>query len=210
MLAKGEVGDLNKKQKEYIKKIQGSTERMIQLINDLLEVSRIKSDAFEINYQATDFSKIIKEVIGDVKLVSESKKCSIIYKKTKTKIPEIQTDPHLLHQIIYNILDNSILYSREIGCKIILKTSFGKNHVNLSVKDNGIGIPEDFKKDIFKRFFRAENAIMAFANGTGLGLHVAKSTLEMLKGDIWFESEEGKGTTFYIKIPINPKRTQKY
>jgi PAS domain S-box-containing protein len=202
MLMKGEVGDLLKEQKEYLDNIYQSTDRMVKLVNDLLNVTRIESGRLKIDPQPTNLSEFIKSIIAEAGPIAAIKKISINFKKDKGDMPEIAIDRNLIQQVIHNLLTNAIRYT-PVGkntVDIVLKKD--KENYTISVSDQGIGIPPEAQVRMFEKFFRADNAVKTETEGTGLGLYVCKMIVESSGGKIWFESKKDHGTTFYVSLPI--------
>jgi len=202
MLLDGQVGELNAKQEEYVSNVAKSTDRVIELVNDLLNVSRLESSTLKVEPEPTDLVSFIESVVGDVSPLAKEKTCRVDFEKPAEKLQNVPIDQILLRQVIANVVSNAIRYSTSGGCEVKVGLRKTKEGYIISVSDNGIGIPEKNKKNIFEKFFRADNAAKAAAEGTGLGLFVSKMIIETAGGKIWFESEEGKGTTFYVNIPI--------
>lgn len=203
MLAGGEVGGLNKEQKDYIDNVQQSTERMIRLVNDLLNVSRLETGRLKIEPQQTQLEDFIQSIIDEAKLKAKEKKCLLAFNHPQKKLPKIAIDPTLMRQVIHNLVMNAIRYSPANQCDIAVKLEKKDHDYIVRVKDSGIGIPKEAQSRIFEKFFRADNAAKVETEGSGLGMYVAKMVIEASGGKIWFESEgKGKGTTFYIAIPI--------
>lgn len=202
MLVRKDVGELNNDQEEYLNNIYESTERMVRLVNDLLNVTRIESGRLGITPEPTDLNKFLKNIIAEAKPLAKTNKAVITY-NCVGKIPIVNLDVNLVRQVFHNLSTNAIRYSRPKNGKIeiVLKKDGSKN-ILVSVRDNGIGIPANFQKRIFEKFYRADNAIKVATEGTGLGLYVSKMIIEQSGGKIWFESKAGKGTTFYVKLPV--------
>lgn len=209
MLQKGDVGELNKKQSEYLYQIRNSIKRMIGLVNDLLNVSRIETGRLMINPKPAYLEDLIKNVIDECKFLTMGKVCKLEFKHTKSKLPAVMIDENLLHQALHNLVVNAIAYSSpEKKCAVTVKLSrrLSENDYLISVKDEGIGIPDGAKMKLFNKFFRADNAIKMTSNGTGLGLYLVKMVMAESGGKVWFESEENKGSIFYISIPFEGMR----
>jgi len=202
MLERGDVGKLNKDQKEYIENVSQSTRSMIQLVNDLLNLSRIESGKLKIETQSVQLDILIQEIITEADIIAKEKNCEIIFNKQEKSAPMVLTDANLLRQVIHNLVTNAIRYSLPDKCGINIYLQKKKDFYVISVADSGIGIPEEIKERIFGKFFRADNAVKTSTDGSGLGLYVAKMIIERLGGEIWFESKEGEGTTFSIKLPL--------
>jgi signal transduction histidine kinase len=220
MLFKGYGGELTDQQGKYLEKIKSSTERMVRLVGDLLNVSRLESGEFVINPKPIDLQKLIKEEIEQVEIAHVKKGCKITYSKPKVPLGKISLDPMLMRQIVSNLLTNAIQYSKK-PCKVMLGLSIVKSsraakkpdQIKITVKDNGIGIPLKAQAQLFKKFYRADNARKAVADGSGLGLYVVKMILDACEGKIWFETVLGKGTKFYVTFPLRgmkPKKGTKY
>lgn len=201
MLANGDVGKLNKEQAEYADNIKKSNVRMIQLVNDILNVCRLESGGLRIEPVPTQMEDFISDIIKEAKSSDEKHKPTIVFHKPKTKLPEIPLDQTLMRQVIHNFITNAIRYCRPKHCRVEVELKQKDGTFQVSVKDNGIGIPKDEQAKIFGRFFRARNAVALETSGTGLGLYFARMITETAGGRIWFESDEGKGTTFYVTIP---------
>jgi len=201
LLLNGKAGILNSEQKDYIKQVFISNDRMIKLVDDLLDVSHIDdSGKFRILLAKDNFSSIIKEVVDQQKNLAKEKNIKIklgagCLKKTLLKIDRVK-----IEQAMQNILNNSIKYSPNGGTISVDCQEENSNFV-CSFKDKGIGIPAHQQHRVFEKFFRADNVI-TIGSGTGLGLYIAKFIMEGHYGKIWFESKENKGTTFYISLPI--------
>lgn len=200
MLSKDKVGKLSESQIRYLDSIKDSNERMIVLVNDLLNISRIESDKLKIELKSTNLISEIQDIIAKIVPIAERRKCNIVFENPSNLSPEIPIDPILLRQVLSNLINNSIQYSVG-GCIINVLVNESNSEYIISVKDNGIGIPEGSKGRIFEKFFRAENAIKADTGLSGLGLYLVKVIIEATGGKVWFESTEGVGSTFYVSIP---------
>ncbi|MFC1701072.1 ATP-binding protein, partial [Patescibacteria group bacterium] len=205
LLSQG-IGKLNKKQKDYLKEVYGSNRRMIDLVGALLNVSRIELGTLAITLKPTNFIDIVKISIKE--LVSQANKKKIKIKTEFDKnLPIINADPNLIKIVFQNVISNAVKYTHEQG---EVRISLRKHEKNIlfKIKDNGYGIPKNQQSKIFSKLFRADNVAIIETNGSGLGLYVAKFVVEQSGGRIWFESEENKGTTFYISIPIKGMKAQ--
>ncbi len=209
MLADEEVGKLNSLQKDYIENIQKSSERMIKLINNLLNVSRLEAGTLKIEPRLMQLEDFVATLIEEAKPLDKTGKCNVVFIKPKRKLPKIPIDPSLLRQVIYNLLANAIQYSLPGRCNIAVKIKKEGEDYIISVKDTGIGIPRKAQPRIFEKFFRADNAVRLFADGSGLGLYVIKMIVNSWGGKMTFESEENKGTTFYFTIPTKGMKKKK-
>ena len=201
MLSDEEAGELTKEQKEYLDKIYQSNERMIVLINNLLDVTKIEEGRYIYRPTMESVEKLIELIIKNYKEEIKIKNINLKFKKPVSKIPETRMDIEKINLVIENLLNNALRYTPVNG-RVIICLKCDIKEIEFSIKDSGIGIPEDQKKEIFTKFFRAANARQTEPEGSGLGLFIAKNIIEAHKGRIWFETEENKGTTFYFTLPI--------
>lgn len=201
MLLAGDVGEISTEQKSYLEEIYKGNQRMVDLVNTLLDVSRIELGTFLVESKLTDIIALTRGVIDEQKLQIDEKK--IIHTCTfEKKLPQIQTDPKLLRMVIQNLLSNAIKYTPDDGTIDVSFSLADAKNVMLKISDTGYGIPANQQDRIFTKLFRADNVIGKDTEGTGLGLYIAKSIIEQSGGKLWFESEENKGTTFYATLPI--------
>ena len=201
MLLDGDLGKITGEQRDFIEKTYKSNERMINLINDLLDVSRIEEGRYLYKPILTNLESVIQFVVNSYKEEIERKKLKFEFKKPEKKLPEVRVDVEKIKLAIDNLLGNAIRYTLA-GGEVTVSLKCVKKEIELSVKDTGVGIPKDQQGRVFTKFFRAANAIRMETEGSGLGLFIAKNIIEAHGGKIWFESEEGKGTTFYFTLPI--------
>ncbi|PJA01010.1 hypothetical protein COX75_01010 [bacterium (Candidatus Gribaldobacteria) CG_4_10_14_0_2_um_filter_33_15] len=202
MLLDGDVGELTDEQTEFLKKAYQSNERMVNLVNDLLNVTRIEEGRYLYNPEELDMIELIEKTIIPLKEIAERKNLKFEFLKPKEKEIKVRVDKEKISLAISNLVDNAINYTKEGKISIQFEYDSKDKQVKFSVKDTGIGISEEQQKRLFSKFFRGINAIKAETEGTGLGLFIAKNIIEAHGGRIWFESEEGKGTTFYFTLPL--------
>ncbi len=201
ILLDDKAGELNDQQREYMKEVYHSNERMLKLINDLLNVSRIETGKkFTIEIKTVDAADIINQEIKNMKIIAEKKNITILKDESIPKKLEIDLDPDKFSQVIKNLIDNGIKYSPE-KTKVTVGLREEEDNAVFWVKDEGIGIPVAQQDRIFEKFFRADNVLKADTDGTGLGLYIVKAIVEGHQGSVSFETEEGKGTTFFISFP---------
>jgi signal transduction histidine kinase len=205
MILNGSMGKVEGEVRDYINKAHESNERMIILVNDLLNVSRIEEGRFLQNLEPVAVEDLIKEVIFSLSILASKKKIKVDFQKPKYALPKIQADYKKLKLAIQNLVDNALKYSI-IGNKVIIKLEKLEqkrtSYIMLEIKDNGIGISARDQARLFVKFFRGANAIRMRTEGSGLGLFIVKNIIEAHKGKIWYKSGENKGTSFYIKLPI--------
>jgi len=203
MLLNGDLGEITVEQKDFIGKTYQSNERMINLINDLLDVTRIEEGKYLYRPTLTDLGTIVQFVMNSCKEEVQRKKLNLEFKKPIPKLPKIILDVEKIRLVVQNLLENAIKYTPSGGkITVSLKHLKDKKEAELQVQDTGVGIPKDQQERVFTKFFRAANVMRLDTGGSGLGLFISKNIVEAHGGRIRFESEEGKGTTFYLSLPI--------
>ncbi len=203
MLLSGDAGPLTDDQKSFLHEVYKGSKRMIQIVNEFLNVARLESGRLKIDPKPLQLIDFVQDIIDEVMPLASARNCEIIFKKPTIPPPLIPLDGLLMRQVIHNLLTNALRYSPQGKCAIYVSIERGEtdNYV-ISVKDNGIGIPKGLQSRIFEKFFRTENAIQAVTEGSGIGLYISKMIVGASNAQIWFDSEEGHGTTFYVSIPI--------
>jgi len=199
MLIDGDVGEISKEQKELLEQTYISNERMIRLINDLLNVSRIEEGRLLYDQEEAQIEDVLDSVIDASQEILRNKNMFLELNKKET--PKIRIDKEKMGVVIQNLLENAVKYTEQ-GGKIKISLDNDEKNVIFKIEDSGVGIPKSQQDRIFTKFFRAENVTRMETDGTGLGLYTTKNIVQAHKGQIWFESEEKKGTTFYFTIPI--------
>jgi len=201
MLLDGDFGKITKKQREFIGKTYQVNERMINLINDLLNVTRIEEGRYLYKPTPEQLEDLVESVIKSLEEEIKKKKIKLEFKKPKEKFPPVKVDSEKIKLVIDNLLTNAIKYTPSEG-EVTINLNFGKKEIEFSIKDTGIGIPKDQQEKVFSKFFRGANVMRMGIGGTGLGLFITKNIVEAHKGRIWFESKKEKGTTFHFTLPI--------
>ncbi len=202
-----EPGKINKEQREILKTGYDAGLSMINIINNLLESEKTESTYFGYNFQDVSLEGVASEAINNFLPVAKTKGITIEFLSTKDDIPPVRIDPDKIRLAIGNLIDNAISYTPRAGKITVMVENLG-DYAKVSVKDTGIGVPKDAKDKLFTRFFRAKNAVSVKTEGSGLGLYITKNIIMMHGGDIWVESEEGKGTTFLFTVPLVPDNTK--
>ncbi len=194
---------LSKTLEKYIARIFLSTERLINLVNDMLNVSRIESGRIEINPEPIDILSLIRDILDEV-YYSKSEEKNIQFIVSDKKVPKVLADPEKLRQVFLNLVGNSLKFTPD-GGKIIFDFFSDGKTVEISVSDTGVGIPKEDLSKLFHKFGRLDNSYTASATsgGTGLGLYISKSLVELMHGKIWIQSEGlNKGATFTVALPV--------
>lgn len=193
---------LSEKMKKYLQRTLVSTERLINLVNDMLNVSRIESGRLEILPRVMDLQNLMGEVM--VEIDAKAKEKNLKLQIATTPIPKVFADPNKVHQILLNLLGNALKFTKDGG--IIAISYFNDGYsVEVSIHDDGVGIAKEDLPRLFNKFSRLDNSYIAASStgGTGLGLYICKSLVEMMRGKIWAKSDgEDRGTTFVFSLPI--------
>ncbi|KKR33230.1 MAG: Multi-sensor signal transduction histidine kinase, partial [Candidatus Falkowbacteria bacterium GW2011_GWF2_39_8] len=203
LLLRGVSGVVDASSKRYLDEILSSTVRMKDLIESLLNISRIELGTFVVKFEMIDFNKEISEIIKEFDLKIKARQIKLRKKIDKT-LPMVKFDRNILEIITENLLTNAIRYT-QVGGKINIEVKKGEQEILLIVADNGHGIPRDQQDRIFEKMFRADNAREFSFEGDGLGLYMVKSVVTKIGGKIWVESELNKGSTFFVSFPLREK-----
>ena len=208
LLAAGSVGQINEMQSNFLSTIRANVQRMSTLVSDLNDNAKIEAGQLRLDYKPVDVDEVVDEVIRSTKRQVEEKK-QFIELQVPPKLPNVWADQTRVGQVLTNLVSNAHKYTPE-GGSILLGAEVTPNQwdpggakevVHLWVKDNGIGISIEDQAKIFQRFFRSDDSKAREAPGTGLGLNITKSLVEMQGGRIWFDSEFRHGTTFHFTVP---------
>ncbi len=198
------LGAVNDKQKEYLDIINESSSKMIKLVNDLLNVTRIDQGRLVMQIKAFSIEDLIEEILKEMEMFAKGNNVEIRFKNNK-KLPDVYADPDKIRMVIQNLIDNAIKYSRKEGGWVDIKVEKNEKMIKVNIKDNGLGIPEFLQKQVFGKFFRGDSLVRQKVEGTGLGLFIAKGFIKLSGGEIDFDSEEGKGSNFWFTLPIAKK-----
>ncbi len=209
LLAAGAVGPINEMQANFLNTIRSNVERMATLVSDLNDQSKIEAGRLRLEYKAVAIADVVDEVLRSTRRQIEEKKQTITV-EIPAQLPTVWADRTRLGQVLTNLVSNAHKYTPE-GGQIIIGAEASDNQwdpggaarvVHVWVRDTGIGISVEDQPKIFQKFFRSEDQKAREAPGTGLGLNITRSLVEMQGGRIWFESEFRKGTTFHFTVPV--------
>lgn len=201
LLLDGDLGAVNEDQMGMLKRGYETNEKMIQLVNDLLSVSRIENGKFGYKFERNDFMKLINTLIENTVLPSKERNIEVRLENRAGVIPEFLFDPEKLLIALQNIVDNAMKYTLP-GGKVTIVIERQGDYIEVKVTDTGVGIPKADIEKLFSKFFRASNVIHLQTDGSGLGLFIVKSIIVRHGGQIWVDSEEGKGTTITVVVPV--------
>jgi signal transduction histidine kinase len=225
VLKSGRTGELNHGQRELIDQVERGNERLLVLVRDLLNLAKLQEGKFSIDKKPTDISRIVGDVVTGFGPEAEKRKLSLVWQKPKNPLPKAAADASRIAQVITNLVSNALKYTPEKGKVIVnfsrvsaaqiksiscrsaagrlVNTDNKKGYLVFSVKDNGMGISAEDQKNLFSKFFRSQKVLGTSTEGTGLGLYITKTIVDLHGGDIWFTSAAGQGSTFYFSLPIS-------
>jgi len=195
------VGDLNEQQESYIKNIISGVEKMSRMVNNLLDLGRIEMGV-DLQIETVDALDILEQVTGSLRPQANSKDITLSLELANNLPHQIDADPALLQQAVYNLVENAIKYTPVHG-DITVRAYANHTDVIFEVADTGIGIPPDDLARLFEKFYRGKSRESRTQKGTGLGLAIVRSIAERHGGRVWVKSEEGRGSRFYLQIPIS-------
>lgn len=207
LLLKRHQEGLNSRQKEIMHSIANSNNRMTRLVNDLLDVARIDQGRLALVKEWVDMGKLAQEVAENNKIMANAANVKLSI-SVPGALPKIAADKRRMTVVLDNLITNSIKYTQEKGC-VKISVQHRNNEIVTCVEDNGVGIPKSQQENVFQKFFRSDNIVKNQTEGTGLGLYIAKNTVEQSGGQMWFESKEGKGSSFWFSLPCAPCAIQK-
>jgi PAS domain S-box-containing protein len=204
LILKGKTGAINENQAKFLLMAERNIDRLTNLLNDLLDLSRIESGKIWMNFEEIDVKGPIEFTLSSLKTKANEK--SIQLKMDfPTELPTVYADREKLEQILTNLIGNAIKFTPDGGDISVSARPFheNRNEVAISVRDSGIGIPEEQLNKVFDKFHQVEDSLQRSVSGTGLGLAITKGLVEAGHGKIWVESEVGKGSTFTFTLPIS-------
>ena len=198
MLYRDKIRGITKKQKHFLMQAHSGIEKAVYLIREFLQLSKIEAGKIKYSAKFTDLSELIEKVISTHKKTIKEKQQEVHF--IKDNMAKVNIDPLIFSQIIEILFSNAVKYA-PCGGKIEISVETFKKDILLKISDNGCGIPEQEQKSVFKKFFRGSNVVENTPTGAGLGLSIVKSLVDFCGGNIRFESQKNKGTTFYCSLP---------
>lgn len=203
LLLHGKGAKLPLQQQNYVKQISESNSHMMNLVDDLLNVSHIDNGRkFNLNKKPTDVVEIIDSLNNDLAGLAHEHKVTVKKMRKFPRSLSLNVDENKMRQVFQNLLSNAVKYSKP-GSKVeVGYDTSNKGQAVFFVRDHGLGIPKQQQSRIFEKFFRADNVKDKATDGTGLGLYIAKTITEKHGGKLWFDSQENKGSTFYVSLPL--------
>lgn len=189
---------LEDEKREHLQAIDRATDRLAELIDHLLDMSRLEAGLLKLEKMPTNISKVIKEVAAEAEVRAPH---HVIVANLRNRLPSVNIDAKRIRQVVDNILDNAIKYSEE-GTRVVVQTQRAGAELLVSIADQGRGIPAEELPSVFDRMYRIEQRLTPNVGGVGLGLAICRGLVEAHGGRIWVESEVGKGSTFYFTVPI--------
>lgn len=204
--ARGRGTPLASWQEEVLQEIEQATNRLTDLTEDLLDVTRLQAGRLQLQVRLTNLATLVGRVVAQLQALS-------IHHRLEVRTPATQlmttVDTGRMEQGLINLIGNAIKYSPQGGAVVVTLWEENESHeVGVSVQDAGMGIPLHQQAQIFGRFMRADNARAAGIHGSGLGLYLCRELVECHNGRLWFQSTEGKGTTFFLTLPLSPAEEQ--
>ncbi len=208
MLLTDRAGPLNEKQRSYMEDIHQAADRLTEIVRNLLNGYRIQAGEVELVYERTLLGDFIKGIVEEVRAREETDKCEVRLKEPEKELDSFLIDRLLTGQVLRALVYNAVIYSPKNRCTITVSwvADETKDTVTIVVADTGAGIPQKMQNNVFARLFRADNALKMHPEGLGFDLYLARLIMGALSGKIWFESELDKGTTFFISLPLHPKK----
>jgi len=197
----GTLGKTSPKQKEFLETIYRHTQRLVKIVDEMMRLASAEERRATLHVQPSDLNELVETAVDEMRPRAEEKGLKVHF-EAAGGLPKLLLDPDKIEQVILNVMDNAVKYTKK-GLIFITVKKMPGSWVQVAVKDTGPGIKAEDQGHLFDRFFRAPDIQqVAKEEGTGLGLSIAKVLIEKHGGKIWFESEYGKGSTFYFKLPV--------
>jgi PAS domain S-box-containing protein len=200
-LAEGQAGALNPEQQELLKEIERCVDRMVVLVDNLLDVARLDQGTLQLDLVPVSLAELLADAVRSLEPKAQNFNVSLTVDDGIASLPTVRADKLRLTEVIHNLVDNAIRYTPEQGTVKVMARQEGKEII-ISISDTGVGIPEAERPRLFKKFSRIENPLSNRERGSGLGLYFAKGVVEKHGGKISLRSGVGKGSTFYVSLPL--------
>ena len=200
MMQDGLFGLINEEQWKWLAKIEASVQRLVELVNDFLDLSKIEAGQIGLLKEEVDIGQLILDTLDNHRLLAESRKISLV-NRLQLMRPSVHIDSRRVEQVLINLLANAVKFTGEGGTIEVGAYKDGDAGIKVYVKDSGVGIPADEIGSLFEKYRQTTSGKTSKDKGTGLGLVICKMIVEAHGGRIWVESEEGKGSTFTVTIP---------
>ncbi len=197
-----DAGKITLEQRELLHKGMESNERLITLVNDILAMDHIESGRLKYTFIPVQLEDMIQGTIGELLLVASRRQVRVEFVPPRSFMPKVKVDPDKIRDVIQNLIENAIKYTKE-GDTVLVTLTQEQNALVCAIADHGMGIPDEQQQKIFSRFFRAQNAVRAEIEGSGLGLYIAQNVVKRHGGRLWFESRVNVGTTFFLSLPLS-------
>lgn len=203
MMTQGDFGKIAPEHMKILTDLLGESQRMIRLINQFLNVSKIEAGKFTYTKTQVQLETLVQHVVNEIEKTATDKGLKLVLKLPKTPLPKVPADADKIEDVILNLIDNAVKYTAEGSLTISVDKT--DDHMHFAVKDTGIGIKPADAHELFNKFVRGSGIAQIHPDGSGLGLFIAKSIIDSHGGRIWVDSEgEGKGSTFQFTLPLEP------
>lgn len=198
-ILEGYAGEISKESREFLAAAYNENDRLIRLVNNLLNISRIEAGRFTFTINKISMSKLINEVVGNLQMSAKEKNLSLTFNQVGV-LPMVMADEDKVREVLINLIGNALKFTHKGGVSVAANVK--DNMLVISVSDTGSGISREDQDLLFKKFSQVQGSYAKQTGGTGLGLYISKQIIEGLKGSVWLESTLGKGSTFYFSLPV--------
>ncbi|MBI2640479.1 MAG: Cache 3/Cache 2 fusion domain-containing protein [Candidatus Sungbacteria bacterium] len=209
LILDGDLGSLKSEQREYLQSSYDTNERLIQLVNDLLNVSRIEEGRFELSFLEEDLASLTEKAVSSFKDIAAKRNVELFFQKPKGPLPAIPLDRQKIEMVLQNLIENALAYTPS-GGKVQVSLEEKPEALLVNIQDTGIGIPPKERERLFTKFYRSSQATKMQPGGSGLGLFISHNIIVGHRGTIEVESEVGKGSMFQFSLPKNNRAARPY
>jgi len=200
LISDGTLGEVNEQQQKAVETVLRNSERLRRLVDSLLYLSRAQSGKLNYSFEMLEIRDIIEQSVQDLALQAASKNIELVT-EIPSDMPPVVVDRDKMMDVFVNLIDNAVKFTPD-GGKVTVSAHVSEDSMYLDVMDTGIGISEDKIPMLFHRFYQVDSSVKRRYGGTGLGLYICKKIVEDHKGDIYISSEEGKGSTVHVRLPL--------